>query len=110
MATKVNTPDPSDILDGLLFLGNARCAEIHGTAFDLVVNCTKNLPMPIREDIKDNDIRDIRIPIDDDPGHALMLLKILRYIRSRRPAAFFFGIVNFQETIDGIAATAPAAQ
>ena len=71
----VNASDPSDILDdALLFVGNARCAEEHGASFDLVVNCTKNLPLPAAKEGR----KDIRIPIDDDPHDALSLFQILR--------------------------------
>lgn len=140
----VNTSAPSDVLDALLFLGNARCAEEHGALFDMVVNCTKNLsaaPVPGQ--------RYVRIPIDDDPRDAQALFHALRdtsvlddieetlasgkrclvhcmagaqrsaavvacflvarrgfdpdavvaYVRSRRPVAFFFGIVNFEAAI-----------
>ena len=140
----INNSVPSDILDGLLFVGNAACAEQSGGDFDLVVNCTKNLPAP-----PEPGTRFIRLPVDDDPDEALALFRLLREtdalraidgtlamggrclvhcmagaqrsaavaacflvarrgldadaaiarVRARRPAAFFFGIVNFERTI-----------
>ena len=69
----INTNKPSDILDGLLFVGNAACAEQYGSDFELVVNCTKNLPAPTG-----NQTAFIRLPVDDDPGEALALFGLLR--------------------------------
>ena len=139
----INNSAPSDILDGLLFVGNAACAERSGGDFDLVVNCTKNLPAP-----HEPGTRFLRLPVDDGPEEALTLFRLLRetdalraidetlarggrclvhcmagdqrsaavaacflvshrgldadaaiaYVRARRPAAFFFGIVNFDLT------------
>jgi protein tyrosine phosphatase len=73
----VNGADPSDVLGGRLFLGNARCAEEHGAEFDLVVNCTKDLDNSMGCNERKH-IKHIRIPIDDDPCEALELFRILR--------------------------------
>ena len=141
----INNSDPSDVLDGLLFVGNATCAEQRSGEFDLVVNCTKNLPLSSAS----SRTKFIRLPIDDDPGESLSLFQALRetdalrlidvalsngarclvhcmageqrsaavaacflvarrgydvdvaiaHVRAQRPAAFFFGIVNFERTI-----------
>ena len=145
----INNSDPSDILDGRLFLGNARCADDFGATFDMVVNCTKNLvaAAPVDGQLY------TRIAIDDDPLYVPELFRVLsqtavlddiertisgggrclvhcmagaqrsaavvacflvarrgldpdaavRYVRSRRPAAFFCGLVNFEKTIAMIA-------
>jgi len=141
--TTIDNSAPSDVLDGLLFLGNARCAKRLGHEFDLVVNCTKDVPEPAS-----GRRLFVRIPIDDDPTDAVQLFRILRdadvldvidetvgrggrclvhcvagaqrsaavvagylvarrgfgvdeavaHVRSRRPAAFFFG-VHFERTL-----------
>ena len=143
----INNSDPSDVLDGLLFVGNATCAEQRSGEFDLVINCTKNLPWSSAS--ASSRTRFIRLPIDDDPGESLSLFQALRetdalrlidvalsngarclvhcmagaqrsaavaacflvarrgydvdaaiaHVRIHRPAAFFFGIVNFERTI-----------
>ena len=68
---------PSDIFgDGLLFVGNATFAEERGGEFDLVVNCTKNLPPPLRKN-EDKETKFIRLPVDDDPRDATVLYDIL---------------------------------
>ena len=143
----MNASEPSDILgDSLLFVSNAKGAELHSDRFDFIVNCTKNLPFHSERDSQ----RHVRLPIDDVPEEAFTLFSMMRdshllqdiddallrkekvlihcmagaqrsaavaasflvaqrcfepkeairEIRAKRPAAFFFGIVNFQKTIE----------
>lgn len=143
---QINSSDPSDILGGLLFVGNAKGAEEHCDFFDFVVNCTKNLPFYSDR----TNQRKVRLPVDDVPEEAFELYSMLRdshifehideaishkekvlihcqagaqrsaavaasflvarrgfspeeairELRTRRPASFFFGIVNFKKTIE----------
>jgi hypothetical protein len=147
MGHLINNSAPSDILgDGMLFVGNASCAELHGAEYDMVVNCTANLPFasPGSPQVQ------VRIPVDDCPEDSLPLFIALRdttvlrdmedvmarggrvlvhcmagaqrsaavaacflvarrgldpeaaihRVRSARPAAFFFGIVNLRAAIE----------
>ena len=60
----------SDVLgDGRLYVGNHVCAAKQGAEFDLVVNCTPNLPFAASESGQVQ----VRIPVDDCPDDAVPL-------------------------------------
>lgn len=66
-----NSCDASAIIAGL-DVGNDRCAELFGPRYDMVVNCTPNLPFP------DEAAVCRRVPLNDDPFDSVPLFQLMR--------------------------------
>lgn len=66
----MNVSEISEILPNL-YIGNEKWSDNNELTFDLVINCTTNLPLP-------SNTKSIRIPIQDDPLESNRLFQILR--------------------------------
>jgi protein-tyrosine phosphatase len=69
---EMNLKDVSEILPNL-YLGNKKIIENHSNYFELLVNCTPDIKIPI-ENIKKTIIQ---LPIKDDPFESTKLYKLL---------------------------------
>ena len=69
--------DMNEIFPGL-YIGNAQASSMFGQQFDLVVNCTKQLPFAARLDPNEPGTC-IRVPIDDHPSRNYEMLQVAHH-------------------------------
>ena len=74
--TKLNLKQVSEIIPNL-YLGNQHILEDHTDYFDLIINCTPDIKIPIHEKYDNSITHYIRVPVKDDPFEAKKLYDLL---------------------------------
>ena len=74
--TQLNLKQVSEIIPNL-YLGNKIILEEHSDYFDLIINCTPDIKIPIHEKYDNSKTYYIRLPVKDDPFEAKKLYDLL---------------------------------
>ena len=67
--------NPCDNIVETLYVGNSNALSV-GKPFDMVINCTNNIPFPVYTNCEF-----IRIPIDDIPEDSYKLYELIKYTK-----------------------------
>lgn len=74
--TQLNIKMVSEIIPNL-YLGNSLILEDHTDYFDLIINCTPDIKIPIHEKYDNSKTQYIRLPVKDEPFESQKLFDLL---------------------------------